>query len=84
MFDFIPQEYEKLINDPKNESKKLMNYCGLPWAESCLKFYKQKEIFSKTASNAQVRKAIYKNSLNKYLPYKKYLKKFGEKYSWFK
>ncbi len=77
-------EYEKLINNPEDESKKLMKYCELSWDKSCLEFYKRKEIFSKTASFSQVRKPIYKDSLNKYFPYKEYLQKFGKKYSWFK
>ena len=28
-------------------------------------------------------KTIYKHSKEKYLPYKKFLTKYGEKYSWF-
>jgi len=40
-------------------------------------------LFSKTASNVQIRKAIYKHSLEKYFPYKKFLDKYGKKYSWF-
>ena len=77
-------EFEKLVNDPENESKKLMNFCELSWDKKCLEFYKRKDLISKTASNVQVRKAIYKHSLEKYLPYKKYLNQYGEKYSWFK
>ena len=38
---------------------------------------------SKTASNVQIREAIYKHSLEKYLPYKKFLAEYGSKYSWF-
>jgi len=76
-------EYEKLVNEPENESKKLMKFCGLPWDKKCLEFYKRKDLVSKTTSNVQIRKAIYKDSLDKYLPYKKFLSKYGEKYSWF-
>ena len=76
-------EYEKLVNNPEEESKKLMNYCDLPWDVKCLEFYKRKDLISKTASNLQIRKAIYKSSTDKYLPYKKYLNKYKEKYPWF-
>ena len=76
-------EYEKLINDPEKESKKLLEYCELPWNKKCLEFYKRKDIISKTASNIQIRQDIYKNTSNKYLPYKKLLNKYGDKYSWF-
>ena len=74
---------EKLVENPKEESKKLMKFCGLPWDEKCLEFYKRKDLISKTASNIQIRKAIYRQSADKYLPYKKLLKKYSTKYSWF-
>ena len=76
-------EFEKLINDPVNESKKLMNYCELQWDNKCLEFYKRKDLISKTASNVQVRNAVYTDSLKKYLPYRKFLDKYGKKYFWF-
>ena len=44
---------------------------------------KRKDLFSKTASNIQVREAIYKQTSSKYLPYKKFLDKYGEQYPWF-
>ena len=77
-------EFDKLINKPEEESKKLMEYCELPWDKKCLEFYKRKDFTSKTASNIQIRQAIYKHSLEKYLPYKKFLNKYAENYSWFK
>ena len=76
-------KFEKLANEPERESKKLMEFCNLPWDKKCLEYYKRKDLISKTASNVQIRKAIYKHSVNKYLPYKKYLDKYGEKYSWY-
>ena len=76
-------QFEKLVNNPEEESKKLMKFCGLPWSKKCLEFYKRKDIISKTASNIQIRSAIYKHPPEKYLPYKKFLNPYGEKYSWF-
>ena len=76
-------EFEKFVNDPENESKKLMKFCGLPWDIKCLEFYKRKDLIVKTSSNLQIRKAIYKHSEKKYLPYKQFLKKYGDKYSWY-
>jgi hypothetical protein len=76
-------EFEKLTSEPVEESKKLMKFCKLPWEKKCLEFYKRKDLISKTASNVQIREAIYKHSLGKYLPYKKLLAEYGSKYSWF-
>ena len=82
--NFIYQlQFENFLNNPEDESKKLIKYCGLPWDKKCLEFYKRKDLISKTASNIQIRKAIYKHSSDRYLPYKKLLKKYSEKYSWF-
>ena len=69
--------YEKFVNKPKEESKKLMEYCGLTWNKSCLEFYK-KDMVSNTASNVQIRKAIHKHSLNKYLSYEPFILKRKE------
>jgi len=76
-------QFENLLNDPENESKKLFNFCGLAWDKKCLEFYKRKDLISKTASNIQIRGAILKQTANKYLPYKKFLTKYGKKYLWF-
>ena len=75
--------FEKFTKDPIDESKKLMKYCDLEWSNKCLEFYERKDIISKTTSNIQIRKSIYQHPLKKYLPYKIFLKKYAQKYSWF-
>ena len=75
--------FDELIKNPEEESKKLMKYCELSWDKKCLEFYKRKDLFSKTASNIQIREGIYKHSNDKYAPYKKILEKYQKKYSWF-
>ena len=75
--------FENFTNEPEIESKKLLKYCNLAWDKKCLKFYKRKDIIAKTTSRIQIRKPIYKHSSDKYLPYKKLLDKYGNKYSWF-
>ena len=76
-------QYEAFVNNPEIESKKLLEFCNLPWDKKCLEFYKRKDIISKTASSLQVKKAIYKDSGEKYLQYKQFLYKYGKKYTWF-
>jgi len=76
-------DFEKFTSEPDAESKKLMSFCDLPWDKKCLEFYKRKDIFSKTASRQQIRQAIYKNTAERYMPYKSLLNKYGNKYSWF-
>jgi len=76
-------QYEKLVNDPETESKKLLKFCNLLWDEKCLKFYRRKDLISQTASNIQIRKPIYKDSAKKYLPYKQLLHRYSYKYKWY-
>jgi len=77
-------ELEKFVENPEEESKKLMKFCNLKWDTSCLEFYKRKDLTSKTASNIQIRKAIYKDPIEKHLPYKKFFTKYLKEYSWLK
>ena len=76
-------EYEKFVINPELESKKLLDYCNLSWDVKCLNFFKRKDLISQTASNIQIRKGIYQDSVKKYLNYKQFLNKFNKKYKWF-
>jgi len=64
--------YEKLIEHQKAETKSLLEHCGLPWEDACLTFYKTKSRVS-TASAAQVRQPIYKDSVKLWKRYEKQL-----------
>jgi tetratricopeptide (TPR) repeat protein len=73
----IPQfihniKYEKLISDPEDEIKNLLNFCGLGWEKDCLEFYKNKRAI-KTVSSAQVRKSFYNSSVDSYKNYEIFL-----------
>jgi tetratricopeptide (TPR) repeat protein len=70
--------YEKLTSDPKNEIKKVLDFCNIEWEDSCLEFYKNKNKVE-TESFFQVRKKIYTSSINKYDPYINYFKDFFSK-----
>ena len=54
-------DYEQLTLNQEVETRKLLEYCGLPWEDTCLEFHKTERTV-KTASAAQVRKKIYKGS----------------------
>ena len=70
----IDVKYESLIKNTQKEIPKLIKNCNLNWNANCFKFYKNERIV-KTASDAQVRNKIYKNSINSWKNYKKYLNK---------
>lgn len=53
--------YEMLTENQEEETRKLLDYCGLEWDERCLEFEKTERII-KTASVAQVRRKMYQGS----------------------
>ena len=60
--------YDDIIVDQKKETERLLRYCNLPWEDNCLSFYKTEGVV-KTASVAQVRKPIYKGSVELWRKY---------------
>lgn len=65
-------------------SKEIFKFCGLEWSEKSLEFHKRKDLFSKTASNIQIREKIYEYDKKKYIEYKKYIEDFKNQYEWLK
>nr|WP_265571539.1 tetratricopeptide repeat-containing sulfotransferase family protein [Sphingomicrobium nitratireducens] len=61
-------QYEEMVADTETQAKALIDYIGLPWQDKCLEFYKSKRPV-KTASVAQVRKPIYKGSVERWKKY---------------
>jgi tetratricopeptide (TPR) repeat protein len=61
--------YEKLVKNQEFESRKLLDFCNLDWDKNCLTFYRNKRGIV-TASFAQARKPIYKNSVKSWQNYK--------------
>ena len=68
-------EYEKLISNPNEEIKKLVQFCDLDWQDNCLQFYKNKRPI-KTVSIAQARKPLFKTSISSYKNYEDFLGNF--------
>ncbi len=65
-------QYEKLIADQEVVSRRLIDYCGLPWDEGCLEYYKNDRPVQ-TMSNWQVRQPIYTDSIQRWKRYEKHL-----------
>lgn len=64
--------YEALTENQEEESRKLIEYCGLEWEDQCLSFHKSERAV-KTASLMQVRKKIYQGSSEAWKKYEKQL-----------
>ena len=64
--------YEDLVADPESQVRKILDHCGVPFEESCLKFYEQKRIV-RTYSSEQVRRPIYTDSLEQWRAFEPWL-----------
>lgn len=69
--------YENLVESQQQQVSNLLEHCGLPWNDACLNFHKTRRKVS-TASNAQVRRPIYKDSVKLWKRYEKQLQPLKE------
>ena len=66
--EIFSNDYVELINNPKNQAKKIFKYCDLDWSDTFLDIENSKN-FIESLSATQARKPIYKSSINFYKNY---------------
>ena len=64
--------YERMIEDTEGEVRRLLDHCGLPFDERCLRFY-ENERAVRTASSEQVRRPIYREGVDHWQHYEPWL-----------
>ena len=64
--------YESLVNDTEGEVRSVLEYCGLPFEEGCLRFFENKRPV-RTASSEQVRQPIYQSGVEQWRHYDAFL-----------
>ena len=64
--------YEDVVDDLQGQARRLIDYCGLPWDDRCLNFHKTNRPV-KTASAVQVRKPLFRGSLQRWRKYEAHL-----------
>ena len=65
-------DYENLVINPENETKRLISFIGIDWENACLQPHKNKRSV-KTASQSQVREKIYSGSSKEWEKFEPYL-----------
>ncbi len=65
-------QYEAVVADLDSAVQRILDYCGLPFEEQCLRFH-ETERAVKTASSEQVRRPIYSSSVNLWRNYEAHL-----------
>jgi len=64
--------YERMVEDTEAEVRRLLDYCGLPFEEQCLRFYENDRPV-RTASSEQVRRPIYRDGVDQWRHYEPWL-----------
>lgn len=64
--------YEDVVQDLEGQVRSILDYCGLPFEKSCLKFY-ETERSIRTPSSEQVRQPIYTSELEQWKNYEAWL-----------
>ena len=68
---FMEVRYEDIVFDQENQTRRLLDFCGLDWEGACLRFHENAAPVS-TASSVQVRQPLYSGSIGRW-------KKYGDK-----
>jgi len=75
MGNIINIAYENLVNDQQKEITQILKSCGLGWQDVCLKHHQQSGKVA-TLSDSQIRKPVYKSSINEWENYREFLSEF--------
>lgn len=65
-------QYEDVVDDLEAQVRRILEHCGLPWDDACVRFYETDRAV-KTASSEQVRKPIYSSSKHLWRYYETHL-----------
>jgi hypothetical protein len=64
--------YEETVTDLEGQVRRILEHCGLPFEEACIRFHETERPVN-TASSEQVRQPIYTSGLGKWRRYEKHL-----------
>jgi tetratricopeptide (TPR) repeat protein len=64
--------YEEVVDDLEGQVRRILDFCRLGFESSCLEFYKTKRNV-RTPSSEQVRQAIFRESLDQWRKYERWL-----------
>jgi len=65
-------DYEEMVRDQEAQTRRLLEFCGLPWEERCLRFWETERAVH-TASSEQVRQPLYSGAINAWRHYERHI-----------
>ncbi|MBK7406348.1 MAG: sulfotransferase [Phycisphaerales bacterium] len=70
--EILELPYEALVADQERWTREILDFCGLPWDERCLRYYESERV-ALTLSNDQVRRPVYNSSIARWKRYEAHL-----------
>jgi tetratricopeptide (TPR) repeat protein len=70
-------QYEDLVANVEDETRRILEYCELPWEDACLDFHKTQRAVN-TASSEQVRMPIYSDAIGYWKNYEPWLEELQD------
>lgn len=68
----IEIDYEEFVGDPERHVRAVLDFAGLPWDDSCMRFF-ERSATVRTLSKEQVRKSFYQSSKSRWVNYRSHL-----------
>jgi tetratricopeptide (TPR) repeat protein len=65
-------QYEDVVADLEGQARRLLDHCGLPWEDACLRYWETERAI-RSASSEQVRLPIYDTSIGRWHRYEREL-----------
>jgi tetratricopeptide (TPR) repeat protein len=72
--------YEETVTDLETQVRRILEHCGLPFEETCVRFHETQRPV-KTASSEQVRQPLYTDALGYWRRYEKHLELWLEEFA---
>jgi len=69
--------YEDVVDDLESQTRRMLEFCGLPWEDACLRFHETDRDIN-TASSEQVRRPIYTGAVGFWKNYEPHLDELKE------
>jgi len=69
---FFEIDYEELVADKEGVTRQIIDFCGLPWDDACLRHNEKKSMVT-TPSRWQARQPVYATSVEKWRHYEPWL-----------
>lgn len=65
-------DYEALVDDTEAQTRRIVDFCGLPWDDRCLRYWEAERVVL-TPSYDQVRRPIFRTALHRWRHYEAFL-----------